>query len=309
MVNQDVFLADSVKNFAALDAVFQTARNARFVGRGFQVVAFHLVVKLPEAAHPERAFQGEERAVMDFQVVNQQVADFGGHVLVNGHLHHRAKFSSANALLHGFEQIVGFQFLDFDIGVADDTEGVNGHHLEPGEERSQVGRDDLFEPDEVMVVGHRPIFAQPARGALDWQQTREGIGDFQAGELVAALVVADDDREVQAQVRDMREGMPRVEGQRRQNRVNHLAEVLVDPFLLGFIQLGVILDLNPGFLKARQEFMLPALEGLVIEFHRQFANGRQGFGRGQAIGGGLGNMGFNLLLDARNAHHEKLVEI
>ena len=87
----------------------------------------------------------------------------------------------------------------------------------PGEELVDVGADDVLEEDEG-----RAAVRTERLGKRD--EARQHVGHLDARELRAAAV-ADDDREVLAQVRDERERMARVERQRRQHRADLAREV------------------------------------------------------------------------------------
>ena len=63
--------------------------------------------------------------------------------------HHAAEAPLPHAFLDGLQQIFGFQFLDRDIGVARDVEGMRLHHLHAGKQRRQIGGDHLFQPDQL----------------------------------------------------------------------------------------------------------------------------------------------------------------
>ncbi len=73
----------------------------------------------------------ENIAGFDLEIFHEKVANIRRHVLMDAHLRHRAELSFADARLHRFKQVVRFQFLDFDIRIADDAEGIHGHDLHP----------------------------------------------------------------------------------------------------------------------------------------------------------------------------------
>ena len=68
----------------------------------------------------------------------------------------------ADALLHGLQQVSRLQLLDLHIRIAGDAEWVCFQDLHPREQLIQVGRDHLFQPDKVVVVGRRAIFPRAA---------------------------------------------------------------------------------------------------------------------------------------------------
>ncbi len=61
-----------------------------------------------------------------------------------------------------------------------------------------------------MMIGNRAIFSFAARRAFDGNKTRQCIGHFEAGEFLIPFFIADDNSKVEAEIRNMREGMPGV---------------------------------------------------------------------------------------------------
>ncbi len=179
----------------------------------------------------------------------------------------------------------------------------------PGEEQTDVGGDDLLEPDEIMMVGDRPILAGGARGAFDGDEARQGAGHFETREFLVALLVTDDDGKVQAEIRNMGEGMCQVQGERREDGIDRLAEVGVRLFLLGFAQFLVVQNMDARLVQLGQEFALEALMGSVEQFEGALADGGELFARGHAVGGDLDDARLDLLAEPRDAHHEELVHV
>ena len=100
--------------------------------------------------------------MIDFEIFDQQVPISRRHVFINRHLNDRTELAPADALLHGLQQIVRFDFLDFHVCVADDAERMRGDHFHAREERLQIGNDHLLEPHEIMVIRNRAILADVA---------------------------------------------------------------------------------------------------------------------------------------------------
>jgi uncharacterized protein YifE (UPF0438 family) len=76
--------------------------------------------------------------------------------------------------------------------------------------------------DDVLDEGEGEPIASHRFGNAD--ESRQHVGDLDAREL-RPVAVPDDDREVLAQVRDEREGMPRVERQWREHRTDLAREI------------------------------------------------------------------------------------
>ena len=90
-------------------------------------------------------------------------------------------------------------------------------------------------------------------GAVYGHQRRQRIGDLDAREALVAVGVADQRGQVQAEVGDVRERPPRIEGQRGQNGKRRFGEVIRGHAQLDFVQLGVIEDSNSALGPSRGE--------------------------------------------------------
>ena len=166
--------------------------------------------------------------------------------------------------------------------------------LHAREEGVQVGGDDLLEQD-VGVLAH-----------LD--QARQHRRHLDPGEAaLAGLGVAHGHRQRQREVADVGERVARVDRQGRQDGEDLVKEAppqLEAPFL----SLGVRDDADVVGL----ELGMDAGEGRRMrrdERQDLVADGVQGLGGGQAVGGRIGAAGGQLLLQAGDADLEELVEV
>ena len=124
-----------------------------------------------------------------------------------------AEAPPSELLLDRHQQVVGLVLLDREVRVARHPEEVVLDDLHPGEQRVEVGLDDLVDQDE------------PAR--LDLDEARQDLGDLDPGEPgLVRLRVAEADGDRQAECRDVRERMARIDRERRQDRVDLLEEPL-----------------------------------------------------------------------------------
>jgi hypothetical protein len=87
-------------------------------------------------------------------------------------------------------------------------------HLHAREQRTQMSRDHLLQPNEFKMGLRAPALLLGRGGAVYRNQRRQGIGNLDAREALVALGVADQRGQVQAEVGDVREGAARIEGQR-----------------------------------------------------------------------------------------------
>ena len=231
-----------------------------------------------------------------------------GHIVGHHQPHHAAEAPLPHAFLDGLEQIVGFQFLDGDIGVARDMEGMRFDHLHAGKQRRQVGRDHLLQPDASFLARLAVLAALLAR-PFQRNQLRQRIRHLHAREVLLAVSVADQHRQVQAQIGDMRKRAAGIEGQRRQHRKHRLAEIRIGDCQLLLVQRGVIQDLHAGFGQRREQLVVQALVGVVEQLLDLAADGHQLGSRMHAVGPHIQDAGVHLGDQAGHAHHEKLVQV
>ena len=95
-----------------------------------------------------------------------------------------------------FEQIIGFDFLDLNICIPDDAEGIRGNNFQTGKERGKVRGDHLLEPDKIVMVGNCSILAYTTGGALDRHKARQRVRDLQARKTFVAFFIPDHDRKI-----------------------------------------------------------------------------------------------------------------
>ncbi len=76
-----------------------------------------------------------------------------GHAPADFEPHRLAEAAFAQLGLDGPQQIVGFIFLQIEIGVARDPETVGGIDLHSRKECAQVIRDEILEHDEPALTG------------------------------------------------------------------------------------------------------------------------------------------------------------
>ena len=114
------------------------------------------------------------------------------------------------------------------------------------------------------------------------------------------------DRE--AEIGNEREGMRRVDGERREQRKDVGEKIIFEPGLLGFAHVGAIDERNSGLCQSRAQ--LEPLRLLVLDQeHDRLGNARKLLGRGQALGALGADAGPDLRPETGDAHHEKLIEV
>ena len=185
MLHQDVATAQSSKNVA--DAVAVGVHQSR-MRRGHERLVFQLgtveISNAPQAGEVERCRKAINLALIDAEFAHQQVE----HPIAGGRFdlepHRRTESAAQQFALERLQQVVGVVFVDFEVFVAGDPEGVAFQHLHAGEDHRQVRGDDFFDRDEATIG--------------EWQEPRQHLGHLDPGEpLFAVRRVAHHDGEVE----------------------------------------------------------------------------------------------------------------
>ena len=152
------------------------------------------------------------------------------------HLEAHGPPEAAAAQLHldRGQQVVGLVLVEHEVGVAGDPEGVVLADDHVGEQRPQLGGDDLLQGHEALPVGHD-------------DEARQQRGDLHPGH---AFHPGDRGRhahdEIERQVRDVGEGVPGVDRQRREHREDLAVEDLGQVLTVGVVERGPVRHPHPG---------------------------------------------------------------
>ena len=166
--------------------------------------------------------------------------------------------------------------------------------LHPGEQRVEVGLDDLVDEDEVR--------------RLDLEQARQDLRHLDPGEAaLAGLRVAQPDRDRQAERRDVRERMARIDRERREDREDLVEEALAERVVVlgdrGVVdQLDALRGERPADVDEDRRVVGDELEHAL-------ARGGELFVGGPAVGRAGDLAGLDLLAQAGDADLEELVEV
>src|SRR5262249_53372179 len=115
-----------------------------------------------------------------------------------------------------------------EVRVAGDAEGEGRNDFEAREKQVEVCGDDLFEPDQA----HRRIAGVTGAARREVHKARQTVRQLEPRKTVTVAFVGDHHGQVEAQVRNVRERVRRVKGQRRQDREDLFREVVARPFTL-----------------------------------------------------------------------------
>jgi hypothetical protein len=147
------------------------------------------------------------------------------HVVTDHEPHNAAETALPHALFNGLEKILGLQFLDGDVGIARDMERMRFDHIHAAKQGGQVSRDHLFQPDKCLLA-RRALAALLAR-PFQRYELRQGIRHLHAREVFHAILVANQHRQVQAQVGYVGERTTGIESQGREHRKSRIVEIRI----------------------------------------------------------------------------------
>ena len=153
----------------------------------------------------------ERVLVADADALDEDLARELGHRPLDLEPHGLAEPAAPDLLLDREQEVVRLVLLDRDVGVAGDPEQVGLDDLHAPEQLVEVRLDDLVEEDELV--------------APDREQAGEQGRDLDPGEaLLAGLRVQQPDGDREAERGDVRERVPRVDGERREDREDLVVE-------------------------------------------------------------------------------------
>ena len=148
---------------------------------------------LPQVGEVEQPVDDVDLALLDLERLGELGAQVRAHLAVDLEAHDLAEAPPAQLGLDGPQQVVGLVG-DVEVGVARDAEEAVVDDLHAGEERVEVGGDELLERDEGRALARRDEARQHLLGHLDAREGRH-----------LRLRVAHEDGERQRQVGDVRE--------------------------------------------------------------------------------------------------------
>ncbi len=207
----------------------------------------------------------------------------------------RRRLSSDSIHAH---QVFGF-FLDLDIAVADDAEGAAGHHRVAGKQAVEIKPDGVFQRDEARLV----VEIGQADEALKLR--RHGK---QRRHRLAIVAARDADHHDEAEIRNEREGMRGVDGERRKNGENLLAEFAVESDAVFCRELIGLHDHDAGIGHRHAQFG-PDLLLLGNKLARHRVDAGELLRRRQPIVGKRRHARIDHAFEASHAHHVKFVEV
>ena len=296
VLDEDVALADGGEDVGRVLLASGQAERLDGVERLVLQLRVVQVVELPQGGVVERVGALVDVLRLDVELADEEGAHLLGHGLVDFEPHRPPEPPPPQLHLDGHQQVVGLLLLEGEVGVARDPERVVALDLHPRKKGLEVGGDHLLQGDPSPAVGQG-------------EEAGEERRDLDPGEAaLPAGGVAHDDGEVEREVGDVGEGVPRVHGQRGEHREDPLGEHLPDPLAVGRRQGGPVLQHDAVLGQARaylaDERPPPALQ-------QPLDGGPDGLelvGDGEPVGRGA-DAGGQLVLEPGHPHLEELVQV
>ena len=193
------------------------------------------VVELPEEPEVDRGPAAVDVGRVQLQLANEGVEHLVAHVVGHLEAHRLVEAPAAQLHLHRLEEVLGLFLLEGEVGVAGHPEHrrLLDHH--PGEQRVEVGEDQLLDRQE------------PRRVDLD--QPREHGRHLDPGEpavVALGVRVRDHRRDARGEVGDVRERVARVDGERGEHGEDALLVDLRHPLAVGDVEVVPADDRHPG---------------------------------------------------------------
>ena len=295
VVQQDVAVAHRPEDVAVL-AARERRRVLRGEGRVLQLRPAQ-AVEIPEAVQVERRVDLVHVVGAELELTAQQREHLGRDVRVDLEPHRETELRALPQRdLHRGEEILGL-VAQLDVGVARHTERILREHFHAREQRVEVRRDHLFERHVARAVG-------------DADEAREERRHLHPGEsLFAARAVAHDHREVEREVRDVRERVRGVDRERGEYREDPVVEHPRQLRLRVGVEVVPRRERDSGVLEGGRD-LLRERGGLA---RHQLLDPRPDrpelFDLVEAVRRGRADADRELLFDPGDAHLEELVDV
>ena len=244
----------------------------------------------------------------DLELLLEELSHALGRLRGDLETHDRAESAAPHLLLDRREEVGGLVLLDLDVRVARHAEEVRGNDLEAGEELSEVRLDERLEEEILRLLGLDLLLA--LEELAEREEARHGLRHLDARELrLARLRVLHLDGEVQGEVREERERMAGVHGERREDGQDVASEVGARGFTLRVVQVGPREDRDPRRRELREEVVHETRDLPPFHFQDGGPHAGEQIGRRQAVVRRLDDLRGELVEEAGDTDHEELVEV
>ena len=306
VVQQNVTFAQTAEDVAVqLQGV--SGLSGDLQGRTVHAVQGHEIRKGHGAAH------GVDLEGLQAQLLDEELAQVGGHAVGCLQTDHIAEAALIDQILHGLEQIVGLVLFDFHVRVAGDAEAARRNHFVAREERGEVFLHHVFQKEDVRVahVGNKAKLCVGFSflGARHKDEARHVARAAHTGKVPVALLVAQLHEEVQAHIGDGGEGMGRVNGLGRQDRIDFIGEVVRQETALLFRKIGIAHKAQASFGQLMDELLAPVILTDAGHGHDAATDVGQLPGRTHAVRSRGSRAAAVLPEDVGHAHHEEFIKV
>ena len=189
-------------------------------------------VELAEFVERQRAFDQEGLIIGDAERAGHEAAQFGRHRRVDFEPDRGSAAAALERTLEHTDEILRF-FLDFDVAVAEDAERPLAAHGIAGKQTPDEQADRGLKGDET----RRRLLAsiRQTDEALDLRRHAD-----QRIHAAAVGVARKLQREREAEIRNERKGVCRIDRKRRQHREDLVEEMILEPSALVTRKLGAV---------------------------------------------------------------------
>ena len=252
---------------------------------------------LVERGRIERRSSDVDRRRVEIEFAEQEVEHLVGHRCIDLEAGGTSEPAPPQFVLDRRQEVVGLVERIGKVGIAGDAEGVVLLHLHARKQLVEMCGDDFLERHETI-------------GVADPEPSGQRVRDLHPGEEFALVPwIADDDRQVERQIRHIGERVTRVDSERRKHREDPVAEPLRQPSLVVGVEIAPRRQLDSLLAKGRHDFVDENSLLLGHQVGDDVAHECKLLGRKPPIGSRSGDACCLLIPKARDAHLKELVEV
>ena len=296
MMHEHITVSDDLEEVERLLTVVQLERRSRDPRLVFQVwtVDGH---ERPQSGEVDQPVDLDDRIGVDLELLDQHELHVGGHA--RRHFEsHRASESAATELgLDGLKEVFGFLLIDVEVRVASDSERKAGIDLQPRKQLGKVSGDEILDGKPAALIGE-PDEARQQRRDLHACKTS-----------VPRRRVVHGDGEIEREIRDVGERMPRIDRQGRQNGKDAIVKELVQVVAVVAVETAPRHHVDAGITKSRNQLISEEGGVPIGQVGRGAMDERKLGRRAESVGGTRVHTGGDLGAQRSSAYLEELVEV
>ena len=252
---------------------------------------------LVERGRIERRSSDIDRRRVEIEFADQEVEHLVGHRCIDLEAGSTAEPAPPKLVLDRREEVVGLVKRIGKVGIASDAEGVMLLHLHARKQLVEMRSDDLLKRHETI-------------GVADSEPSGQRVRNLYSGEEFALIAwIADDDRQVERQIRHIGERVTRVDGEGREHREDPVAEPLRQPSLVVGVEIVPRRQLDSLLSKGRDDLVDENSFLLSHQVDDDVAHECKLLGRHSPIGRRSGDACCLLIPKTRDAHLKEFVEV